>query len=1402
MAEHGLGGGAMALIAAAPDKVAALLDGTAAVIACENAPEECIVAGLAAEVAAVVARTKALGIREHALRVSHAFHSPLVAPAAAPVGRMVAAEPSAPLTRTVFSTVTGAALPADADLAALVERQMTAPVRFRDALAQAVAGADLAIEVGPGTGMTRLAGTMAGCPAIALEAGGPSIAGLLLAAGAGFVLGAAGRVSALYEDRFTRPFDLDRPRRFLANPCESAPVDGVRTARARPARMDRAPAKAVEAGLSPLDTLRAVIARKLDLDISAIAPEHGLLRDLHLNSIAVGQLVAEAARAMGFAPPANPSNFASVTVAEAAAALSASAVPLDSAPDPFPAGVDSWMRLFGAHLVERPLTVQGTGPEAWRVFGPAAHPARGLLRESSSATAIAICVPVDPDEAALEALFAGARAAGPEGLVLVLQQGGGGAALARCLSLETPGLAVRVADLPFAHPGAPAWIAAEAEAATPGYAEAHYDASGVRRVPVTRLLSWHPEGGRPEGGRPEERHPAESHAALGPADVILASGGAKGIGAECAMALAKATGARLGLVGRSAADAPEVRATLARLRAEQVPASYARADVTDAAAVNAAVASIEADLGPVTALLHAAGINDPAPIQRLEMDAVRRTVAVKLGGLRNLLAAVAPDRLRLLAGFGSIIGHHGLAGEAHYALANEWMERAVRAFGAAHPDCHCVSPGWSAWSGVGMADRLGVVEALDRSGVSALAPAPATALFVALTRTAPMEPFVVAGRFGAPPTVDLDPPPLQGRFLEKPAVHYPGVELVAGTTLTPARDPYVDDHALAGTRLFPAVLGLEAMARAAEALTGTRPALLEGLVFQRPIAVGDGGTDIRVAALLREDGSVSTAVRTRDTGFQADHFAGIAHAKAAQEEPAPACYRRTGEAELDQTVLYEHLLFHAGRFRRVESYDFLSATACIARLRPAGPNERWFPDRGQDDLLLGDPGARDAALHALQAAIPHRRILPASVRRIRLGVLRPDETYTVHGRETGRDGDSFIWDVELHAEDGTLAESWEGLELKAIEPLAAPPAWPPALAACMLERRLQAFLPDNAVRLTLIPGGAADAALAWVLEPGEIIRRRPDGRPEADRPVSVSHANGLTLAIAAGTAAGCDLEPVVARDGQTWRDLLGPDGTALAHAIVKEAKERFDQAATRVWCVREAVKKAGGTAAPVLDRVEDSWVLFRAGSFLVPTWAGVMGVDPHVVAAAIGASSAPRAKPAAVEPAPRAAGTEGARPEGAPVYSYRHTVSFKDTNLVGNVYFTNHLDWQGRCREMFLRDKAPSVLRELREGLALVTVRCACDYVAELDAFDEVRVDMRLARLHEDRIDLAFTYWRCHPDGDEVIATGRQDVACLRTVNGVKGPTPVPRELVEALRPYRTGPEAPGSARADALPMA
>jgi enediyne biosynthesis thioesterase len=129
-------------------------------------------------------------------------------------------------------------------------------------------------------------------------------------------------------------------------------------------------------------------------------------------------------------------------------------------------------------------------------------------------------------------------------------------------------------------------------------------------------------------------------------------------------------------------------------------------------------------------------------------------------------------------------------------------------------------------------------------------------------------------------------------------------------------------------------------------------------------------------------------------------------------------------------------------------------------------------------------------------------------------------------------------------------------------------------------------------------------------------------------------------------------------------------------------------------------------------------------------------------------------------------------------------VSFEETNLVGNVYYVNHLRWQGRCREMFLMEKAPDVLQQIRSELLLVTTRCSCEYYAELLAFDEIIVRMRLVSLASQRMDLQFDYYRVKDGREDLVARGEQQVACMRKDGSQTVPAPFPESLVEALRVY------------------
>ncbi len=142
-------------------------------------------------------------------------------------------------------------------------------------------------------------------------------------------------------------------------------------------------------------------------------------------------------------------------------------------------------------------------------------------------------------------------------------------------------------------------------------------------------------------------------------------------------------------------------------------------------------------------------------------------------------------------------------------------------------------------------------------------------------------------------------------------------------------------------------------------------------------------------------------------------------------------------------------------------------------------------------------------------------------------------------------------------------------------------------------------------------------------------------------------------------------------------------------------------------------------------------------------------------------------------------------------FEYRHTVGFEETNLVGNVYYVNYLRWQGRCRELFLKERAPAVLADLQADLKLFTLRVDCEFFAEITAFDELAVRMHLRELAQTQIEFGFDYVRLDPGGGEVlVARGSQRVACMRGPNTRTVPTRVPEALEAALKPYAVGVRA------------
>ncbi|MYW94147.1 type I polyketide synthase, partial [Amycolatopsis rubida] len=205
MARMADGAGAMAGIAASPDRVEELGLGEDVVIAGYNAPRQTVLSGSAEAVDRIVARAQAEGVGASRLRVSHAFHSPVVAPAARAMTGRLREFSFSRLERPVVSTVRGDVLHAAEDLPELLCEQIVLPVRFREAAARLAERSDLVVEVGPGRVLAGLfEETAPETPVLAIDTDHASLAPLLRVLGAAFALGTPIAAAALFSGRAAR----------------------------------------------------------------------------------------------------------------------------------------------------------------------------------------------------------------------------------------------------------------------------------------------------------------------------------------------------------------------------------------------------------------------------------------------------------------------------------------------------------------------------------------------------------------------------------------------------------------------------------------------------------------------------------------------------------------------------------------------------------------------------------------------------------------------------------------------------------------------------------------------------------------------------------------------------------------------------------------------------------------------------------------------------------------------------------------------------------------------------------------------------------------------------------------------------------------------------------------------
>ncbi|WP_078622447.1 type I polyketide synthase [Streptomyces sp. NRRL S-244] len=371
-------------------------------------------------------------------------------------------------------------------------------------------------------------------------------------------------------------------------------------------------------------------------------------------------------------------------------------------------------------------------------------------------------------EAALPGAFPGLKRAltgGVRRLLLGSTPGSGLHGFARSAALEFPGRLVRAVDLhPKEDPGRiAAQLLAELSDQGEGLASVGYTAEGLRvtRRPVPAPL---PAPAGTPGASP-----------LGPGSVVLLTGGARGITARTAVALARATGCHVELLGRtpepvgqgdefvhagdrvalraaligSGLRTPaeieaaasrilaerEVRATLAALAGAAASVRYHCADVTDAHAVRAVVAGVRARHGRLDGIVHGAGTLRDGLLRDKEPAVFTEVFSTKVAGARHLAAAAAEHGSApapaFLALFGSVAGVYGNRGQTDYAAANDALDGLALTWAETFPG-RVLSVDWGPWA----ADAGGMVtpeleRAYARRGIPLISPEAGTAAFLA-----------------------------------------------------------------------------------------------------------------------------------------------------------------------------------------------------------------------------------------------------------------------------------------------------------------------------------------------------------------------------------------------------------------------------------------------------------------------------------------------------------------------------------------------------------------------------------------------------------------------------------------------------------------------------------------------
>ncbi len=559
--------------------------------------------------------------------------------------------------------------------------------------------------------------------------------------------------------------------------------------------------------------------------------------------------------------------------------------------------------------------------------------------------------------------------------------------------------------------------------------------------------------------KPQTAH-ARHSGQLERGDVVVVTGGARGVTAECARALAQRHQATLLLLGRTlepTTEAPwleqahdeatikrlllehapagpkptpkqlgdacrgvlaarEIRSSLRALQAAGVRAEYRSVDVRDSGRLAEVLTEARRTLGPIRGVIHGAGVLRDKRIEDKRDDDVDQVVDTKLTGLRALLEATAHDDLRVLALFASVTGRFGRRGQADYALANQALVSVAQVEAARRPFCRVVALDWGPWE-AGMVTPALKAE-FEREGVALIPLAEGAEVFCEEMNTAPASAVEVVVGAGFGEAVG------SGAAVS-------AWSLAATHHLDPAW-PILRDHRLSGRPVLPLALSLEWLAQAAAKhqpdTTAEALATLDDVRVLKGVTVGLSGEDVFVWVGPLEPTPMGPLARIelRNARDQV-HVRATARWPATQASKAVPTARLEGLPAWPHTVrqAYTTQLFHGPALEVIEAIDGLGPEGMRVRLKAPPPTD-LVPTATHG--WVTNPAVIDGVFQALIVWCRSQRGAPSLPSR--LGAWKQFAPFGGHVNASifVRDADagSVTCDVDLADDTGQLVGRLEG----------------------------------------------------------------------------------------------------------------------------------------------------------------------------------------------------------------------------------------------------------------------------------------------------------------------------------------------------------------------------------------